>query len=250
MILQTEAVVLRSIDYGETSRIVTLFTKQRGKLAVMARGARRSGSRFGSTLQPMSYTHVVIYYKPTRNVQTLSESSHLRFFDGITRDLESVSCGLRIVELVHALMQEEEANAAAFDLILEVLDRLSRTYDRLDNLLFYFQLRFASLLGFAPDIHRGVLDDLSDSGWLSLETGAVLPVRLAGMGSTQAASRQALRAFAVLARAGLEDVMRMQLNSRTRLEVGRLIEGYLRYQVEDAYPTRTASVVSQMLDGA
>lgn len=250
MILQTEAVVLRSIDYGETNQIVTLFTRQRGKIAAMAKGARRSGSRFGSTLQPMSYTHVVIYYKPSRGVQTLSESSHVHFFDGIMRSLESVSCGLRIVELVHALMQDEEQNASAFNLVLQTLERLNRTFERTDNLLFYFQLRFASVLGFAPDINRDALESLPDTGILSLENGTILPGRASGSGAIRAASRQSLRAFAVCARADLESVMRMRLDPGTRLELSRLIDDYLQYHVEDAYPTRTAKIVSQMLDGS
>lgn len=249
MILQTEALVLRSIDYGETSRIVTLFTRQRGKVAVMAKGARRSGSRFGSSLQPMSYTHVVIYYKPSRGVQTLTESSHVHFFDSITRDLARVSCGLRVVELVHALMQDEEQNASAFDLVLEVLERLNRTVERTENLLFYFQIRFASVLGFEPDIHREALDNLSDVGVLSLESGTILPQRRDGDRSIRSASRQALRAFAVCARADLETVMRMRLDAATTRELSRLIDDYLRYHVEDSFPTRTAKIVSQMLDG-
>lgn len=250
MILQTEALVLRSIDYGETSQIVTLFTRQRGKLAVMAKGARRSGSRFGSSLQPMSFTHVVIYYKPSRGVQTLTESSHVRFFDGITRNLDSVSCGLRIVELVHALMQEEEQNASAFNLVLEVLERLNRTFERTENILFYFQVRFASVLGFAPDIHREALDHLPEKGVLSLESGTILPQRRAGDRSIRSASRQALRAFAVCARADLDTVMHMRLDPKTSRELSRLIDDYIRYHVEDAFPTRAASIVSQMLDGS
>jgi len=248
MILQTEAVVLRSIDYGETSQIVTLFTRQRGKVAAMAKGARRSGSRFGSTLQPMSYTHAVIYYKPSRGVQTLSECSHVHFFDGIMRSLESVSCGLRVVELVHALMQDEEQNASAFNLVLQTLERLNRTVERTDNLLFYFQLRFASVLGFAPDINREALESLAERGILSLENGTISPERVSASGTIRAASRQSLRAFAVCARADLESVMRMHLDPGTRLELSRLIDDYLRYHVEDAYPTRTAKIVSQMLD--
>lgn len=250
MILQTEAFVLRSIDYGETSQIVTLFTRQRGKIAVMAKGARRSGSRFGSSLQPMSYTSVVVYYKPSRGVQTLSESSHLHFFDGITRDLERVSCGLRIVELVYALMQEEEQNPHVFILVLEVLERLNRTHERTENLLFYFQLHFASVLGFAPDIEREALDALSDTGFLSFETGAILTDRSAGGTSIRSASRRALRAFAICARANLDTVMRMRLDQKTCLELGRLIDDFLRYHVEESFPTRTAKIVSQMLNSS
>jgi DNA repair protein RecO (recombination protein O) len=250
MILQTNAVVLRSIDYGETSQIVTLFTRQRGKVAAMAKGARRSGSRFGSSLQPMSYSHVVIYYKQSRGVQTLSESSHVHFFDGITRSLERLSCGLRIVELVHALMQEEEQNSSAFNLVIQALERLNRTCERTDNLLFYFQLRFASILGFAPDIDRDALEHVSDSGVLSLENGTILPQRPPGSRAIRAASRKSLRAFAVCALADLETVMRMRLNPSTSLEVGRLVDDYLRYHVEDAYPTRAAKIVGQMLEGS
>lgn len=250
MILQTEAFVLRSIDYGETSRIVTLFTRRRGKIAVMAKGARRSGSRFGSSLQPMAYTSVVVYYKPSRGVQTLSESSHLHFFDGITRDLERVSCGLRVVELVHALMQEEEQNQRVFILILEVLQRLNRAYERTDNLLFYFQLRFASVLGFEPDIERDAVEALSDTGFLWLETGSILPRRPPGATSLLSASRRALRAFAVCARADLETVMRMRLDPKTCLELSRLIDDFLRYHVEDSFPTRTAKIVGQMLNSS
>lgn len=248
MILQTESFVLRSIDYGETSQIVTLFTRQRGKIAVMAKGARRTSSRFGSSLQPMSYTSVVVYYKPTRGIQTLSESSHLHFFDGITRDLERVSCGLRIVELVYALMQEEEQNQHVFILVLQVLERLNRTHERTENLLFYFQLRFASVLGFEPDIERSAVEALSDTGFLSLETGAVLPGREAGTTSVRPASRRALRAFAVCARADLETVMRMRLDPKTCLELSRLIDDFLRYHVEESFPTRTAKIVGQMLN--
>lgn len=249
MIISTEAIVLRSIDYGETSKIVTLFTRERGKLAAMAKGARRSGSRFGSSLQPMSYSSVVLYYKPSRGVQTLSESSHVHFFDGITRDLERVSCGLRVIELLQALMQDEEQNPRVFNLVLQVLDRLNRTHERTENLLFYFQLRFASILGFAPDIEREVLDALSETGFLSLETGSILANRDMDAGSIRQADRRSLRAFAVCARAELEAVMRMRLDPKTRLELSRLIDDFLRYHVEESFPTRTAKIVGQMMSG-
>ena len=67
-IVHSDAIVLRSIDYGETSRIVTLFTRERGKIGVMAKGARANRSRFGSTLEPLSHINVVLYYKPGRDL--------------------------------------------------------------------------------------------------------------------------------------------------------------------------------------
>lgn len=249
MIVRTEAIVLRSIDYGETSQIVTLFTRQKGKLAVMAKGARRPSSRFGSTLQPMSYTQVVFYYKGSRSVQTLSESSHVQPFNGIARSLEGLSYGMRIVELVYALLQDEEQNPMVFNLVIEVLDRLNRSAARLENLLHFFQLRLATILGFAPHIDRDDVDRISQGGGvLALETGAVLPAAAGDPTNVRRGSRTALRAFAVFARADLDTVMRMRLDARTHVDLSRLIEDFLRYHVEDAYPTRGTRIVGQILD--
>ncbi|MEX0600083.1 MAG: DNA repair protein RecO [Rhodothermales bacterium] len=249
MIVRTEAIVLRSIDYGETSEIVTVFTRDMGKLTVMAKGARRPKSRFGSTLQPMSYTEVVFYYKETRGIQTLTESSHVRAFHGISRSLEGLSYGLRIVELVYALMQEEERNPIVFDLVLEILEELNRTATRLESLFHFFQLRLATVLGFAPHIEREDVERIPESGGvIALEDGSILPTEPGGAITVRRGSRKALRAFAIFARADLETVMRMRVDKRTHIELSRLIEDFIRYHVEDAYPSRSARIIGQMLD--
>jgi DNA repair protein RecO (recombination protein O) len=246
MIIRTEALVLRSMDYRETSRIVTLFTRERGKITVLARGARQSKSRFGSTLQPLTYTQVVFYYKTTRSLQTLTESSHMELFSALGQDLEKLTIGLRLLELTGALMQEEQENAAAFNLLLEALRRLDTTPVHQANLLPYFQLRLAATLGFAPAIDREAVQHLpDDGGLLALDQGAVLPPG-ARPEHVLRASRAALRAYAICARADLETVMRMRLTAPVRRELERLVEAYLRFHVEDAYPTRSEKVIEQM----
>ena len=247
MIFRTEAVVLRSMEYGETSRIVTLFTRERGKISVLARGARLLKSRFGSTLQPMSYTQVVFYHKPTRTLQTLTESSHVQPFNGIGRDLEKISVGLRIVELVKALLEEEQEHQQVFGLLLEVLDRLDRAEAHAENLWPFFQLRLAMILGFAPDVDKAAVEALGEEGGLlTLDDGAIAPANSARAG--RRASRTALRAYAVFARADLDAVMRMELAPDVRREVHGLIEAFLRYHVEDAYPGRSDAIFDQLLD--
>src|SRR6056297_1189890 len=144
-IIRTEAVVLRSLDYGETSQIVTLLTQENGKIGVMAKGARRTKSQFGATLQPMAYTQVVFYYKPTRELQILSESSHVESFHRLRRNLETITIGLRIVELVDALLEEEDPQPEIFAITVRALRRLNRTEQRAANLWPFVQLRMARL---------------------------------------------------------------------------------------------------------
>ena len=250
MIIRTEAIVLRAMEYRETSQIVTLFTREKGKMAVLAKGARLLKSRFGSSLQPMSYTQVVFYHKPTRGLQTLSESAHVLPFHHISQDLEKISIGLRIVELVYALMEEDEQNPQVFNLLVEVLRRLDQAETHAVNLLPYFQMRLGSVLGFAPDIDRDMVEQVPDEGGvLSLDTGAIL-LPHATPRAARRATRTALRAFAILARADLDAVMRMRLDDEVRREVRALVESFLRYHFEDAYPARSDKIIGQLLGDA
>ena len=249
MIVRTEAIVLRTIKYGETSRIATLFTEEKGKLAVIAKGARRPNSRFGSTLQPMSYVQVVFHYKASRNIQTLGESTHVHVFNGIAGRLESLTYGLRMVELVYALMQEEERNPSVLELLVEVLGRLNHASTPTANLFFFFQLRLATLLGFAPHFDREETDRIPESGGvLILDTGAIRASNPGNQPCVRPVSRRALRAFAIFARASLDAILRMRMGERTLSEVDTLIERFLRYHVEEAYPFRGRRVMQQMLD--
>ncbi len=255
MIVRTEAVVLRKLDYGETSQIVTLFTRERGKMAVMAKGARRAKSTFGASLQPTAYTQIVFYHKPTRSLQTLSESSLAEPLLGIARALPTLTLGLRIVELTEALTQDEDPQPRLFDLLVEVLRRLDRAEAHVANLLPYFQLRLARLLGFAPAVERAAVERLPEAGGLlALSSGALhastreAPAREAA-GEQRRASRTALRAYAILARADLDAVMRMRLAPHVRREVEALVEDYLRFHVQDAYPSRSRAVIGQLLKG-
>jgi DNA repair protein RecO (recombination protein O) len=244
-IIRTEAVVLRSLDYGETSQIVTLLTRERGKLGVMAKGARRTKSQFGATLQPMAYTQVVFYYKPTRELQILSESSHVESFHQLRRNLETITIGLRIVELVDAIVEEEDPQPEVFGLAVQALRRLNRTEQRAANLWPFVQLRLAELLGIAPSIERANVEAVEDEGLLSRANGGVYPADAAPEAPLRA-SRAALRAYAVFARADLDTVMRMELPPGVRHEVDVLVRDFLKYHVEEAYPERSQEVIAQL----
>lgn len=251
-IIRTEAVVLRSIEYGETSQIVTLFTREKGKITVMAKGARRPKSPFGASLQPMAYTEVVFYHKPTRNLQTLSESTLVEPLSSIRRSLEKITIGLRIVELLHALLEEEAAQPSVFALTTQALHELHAATQRPGNVWPYFQLRLAAELGFAPSVARSAVVQVSDTGGqLVLPSGTVRPSRDAAPATAvREGSRAALRAYAILARADLATVMRMHLTAPIRREVEQLIDAYMRYQFESAYPTKCSEVIGQLLDDA
>ncbi len=254
MIVRTDAVVLHAFDYGETSRIVRLLTRQHGVIGVLARGARRPTSQFGSTLQPMSYVQAVYYYRPQRGLQTLKEAAHVVRFTRLTSDVPRLTLGLRVIETARLRVEEGEAHPLVLDLVVRTLGALDASDGHVANAVPWFQLRLAALLGFAPDVQReDVLALGDDGGRLLLQSGTVLAASaevsesgLVASGDGVAASRAALRAFAILARADLDTALRMRLAPDVRHEVEGLVEAYVRTHMETSFPERVRGVTDQL----
>lgn len=248
MIVRTDAVVLRAFDYSETSTIATLLTRRDGVISVLARGARRPKSRFGATLQPMAYIQIVYYVKEGRTLQTLKEASHVHRFPDLTTDLDRVTVGLRMVELVRAMLHEGDSQPMVLKLLVQALTWLNHAEDRITNTLPWFQLRLATLLGFAPDVQKHDLDNIDeDGGFLLLGSGGTA-TSTTGVDSMKA-SRAALRAFAIFARTELDTAGRMNLDDGCRREVETLVDAYLRHHIEGTYPDRVRTVAAQLESG-
>jgi DNA repair protein RecO (recombination protein O) len=248
MIIRTEAIVLHALDYGETSRIVSLMTRQQGRVSVMARGARRPKSVFGSALQPLSYTQVLYYYKSGRDLQTLKDATHAHRLRFLIDDMVKLSVGFRMIELVRALTEPGDPQPALFNALLHSLLHLDAATARAANVLPHFQLRLAGTLGFAPTIEKPAVAGLpEDGGVLDLSTGSI---HSGGRGpSGSRASRSALRSFAVFARADLETALRMRISERVYDETVALVDAYLRYHVHGRYPDRAATIGRQLRSG-
>ncbi|MGB0650718.1 MAG: DNA repair protein RecO [Rhodothermales bacterium] len=247
-IVHTEAIVLRTIDYSETSRIVTLFTNELGKTGVMAKGARAARSRFGSTLQPMNRISAVIHVRPGRELQILSETSHVDHHPTLKADLARVESGIRLIELVNALLPDGEPNPPVFALLTACLTALDQTPDRAGNIWPFFQMRIATLLGFGPSFEREAVGGLdAPFGFLDLHSGRISEHVQEG-GTPIRAKRTTLRSFAILSRAEMSDVLRLKLSAAETSEVSQLVRSYVQHHVEESYPTRSARVFAQFRD--
>ncbi len=247
MIIRTEAIVLRTLPYGETSLIASLFTRAKGRLSVLAKGARLPGSRFGGTLQPPACLQVVFYYKPSRELQTLTESSFQQFLPHITQDLEKLALSLRMVELAQALLPPEEPMPDFFNTFWDTLAQLDAAAKRAWNLLPWFLLRLAGALGFAPQVTRAELEQLGASGGvLDLQDGRIRIAK--GLTIEKPASRAALRAFAFLTHTDAATAMRLQLTPALRHELLGLIETYLQHHVPEGFPSRSPRVIERLLE--
>jgi DNA repair protein RecO (recombination protein O) len=150
-VVTTSAVVLRSVKFQESSRIVTFYTERFGRLAGIVKGARRNPGRFGSSLQPMAQVSVVVYRKPGRDVQTVSQCDLAFAYRRIPLDLGRMAAGLQMVELMTMVTHDEEENRELFALLTRSLRELDGEADPGWTLLCRFEILVAGILGFRPD---------------------------------------------------------------------------------------------------
>ena len=242
MLLRTDAIVLRSMPYGETSRIVTFLSRDHGKMSAMAKGARLPKSKFGSALQVMSIVQIVLYHRSSRTLQTLAECALRQ----VTRldNMERIGAGMRMVELTNALLQAEEIHPDAYDLLALMLTHLQGPHTSTTLVQLYFEMQLASILGFAPSFEREAVRTLpKNGGMLNLESGLITAHEEATR-FTIRASYAALRMFAILSRAKPEVILRMKAEQEH--EVRDLVTQYVRFHVAEAYPERGRKVMSQL----
>lgn len=154
-ILKSEAVVTRSHKLGETSKIVWLYTRDFGKVKVIAKGARSPKSKFGSSLEMFTHSSVVFYSKDKRDLQLLSQSDALRHFGRLETDVARFAFASGVLELLDSMVMGEEPCPPLFELLLETLSQVeSCPRDALRNVFWAFELRAAELLGYKPELEK------------------------------------------------------------------------------------------------
>ncbi len=147
MIIHTAAIILKTIDYGETSKIVTIFSKKHGKMAVIAHSAKKPKSKFSGLLEPCNVLDVVYYYKKSRSVQILSEASYIEKTMELKLNFEKMATAMSALELISQLLHEHEVNDPFFNFTQQFLLWLNETNIEPALVFPYLQLRLCNLMG-------------------------------------------------------------------------------------------------------
>ncbi|MGQ9560998.1 MAG: DNA repair protein RecO [Candidatus Oleimicrobiaceae bacterium] len=153
-LVKSEAVILRSRRQGETTKILTLYTKAFGKMSVVAKGARSTKSRFWGSLEPPNQVHVVFYRKETRELQFLSQVDIVDSFPRLRAELGRTALAFIVCEWVLRAEVNEAPQPALFALLVETLRSLDRAERGLKNVVRSFQVHFLEQHGVKPRLDR------------------------------------------------------------------------------------------------
>ena len=231
-LVSTPAVVLSTLRYSETSKIVRLATREHGVQSVIAKGAMRPRSRFGAALQLLSEGQAQFVLKENRELHLLTSFDLRRLHIGLATELEryAIACALAEVMLRFA---PPDPHPASFDLLRHALEELEVTpAGRVEALGYRLLWQLVSVLGFEPSLDCCVIDGtpLPESGTLPFSTregGALCPSCSSREGATQL-PQQARADLAALLDASTDLPV---FDARHGAAHRRLLSRYIRYHL-------------------
>jgi DNA repair protein RecO (recombination protein O) len=151
-ILSTEAVCLRSVPHRETSKLVTFFTRDFGKLVLRAKGARRPKSKFGAALEVATLDRIIFYRRETRTIQTLSDAEILNDFPVLRGDGPRLTAAAVMIEFTDRSFEPEAPNPAVFQLLVGALRTLEAGTGDYAAVAYACMLKVAGRIGYAPQL--------------------------------------------------------------------------------------------------
>lgn len=149
MIYSSEAIVLENKPYGEADLIVTYFTKEYGILSLFAKSPRKIKSRFGSSLEPLTYSKISFIGREEK-LQRIIQSDILYPFQKLR---ENYRVFIKLAEILRLIMQffpKKDKYPEFFKLFLEVLKHIEKS-SKIENYLFFLKVRSLKILGYLPD---------------------------------------------------------------------------------------------------
>jgi len=152
-IVQTEALVLRSWRLGETSLIVSLFTREFGLLRCVAKGARGPKSRFGASLEPGVRVSAIVYRKLTRDLQLLSKTDIVEVLTSLWEDPDRFAAAMQVLEFLERAAYGESGDPELLDLASQTLRAMSTAPEAcLELIVRGFEIQACECLGYAPEL--------------------------------------------------------------------------------------------------
>jgi DNA repair protein RecO (recombination protein O) len=240
---KSEAIVLFTMDYGESDVILTLYTPEYGKIKGIAKGARRSRRRFVGALEPPSHISMNFFCSGKSDLVRVDDAKLLDGFDSLKADIETVTYGSYFLELVNEMTGEGQGGHEIYSTLLSFLKLLSAEKSN-DLIVRSFEIRFLDGLGLLPHLSGCVICRETPGGvkhfFSSAKGGMVCSAcasnagarGLIGLSMGTASFLQAARRFDAL------KLDRLQPSKELLDESDKILDDFIRFQTGRVLKTK------------
>ena len=226
--------MLRRLDYGEADRILTLLTREHGKLAVIAKGARRSKARTGSSLDLFGRSRMML--AKGRNLDVVAQVERRGDVRNISGDLRRTAYACLVSEITDKVLEDRHPVDDIFDLVAHTLEQFNDPKRSVRADALWFLMRILDLLGYQPQLFdcAGCAQPLPEtSAWFSPLLGGVLCARCGAHGQAGSpVSVNTLKVLRVMAADQGELYDRLRLTDTVIGEVEQALQAQLEYHLD------------------
>jgi DNA repair protein RecO (recombination protein O) len=248
-IVQSEALVLRSHRLGETSLIVSLFTREFGLLRCVAKGARGPRSPFGASLEPGVRVNAVVYRKLTRDLQLLSKTDIVEALPRLWEDPDRFGAATQVLEFLERAAYGESGDPELLDLAAGTLRAMSTTpVACLELIVRGFEIQACERLGYAPELTVCLecRKPLVQGGLFHPVRGGLLCESCGGGPGSFRLSERARRTMVALSASPMDALQGWAADRYPGVEVAKAVERFLMAHLERFEGLRASRVAESM----
>ncbi|MFC1564157.1 DNA repair protein RecO [candidate division KSB1 bacterium] len=243
---ETEGYILSTMPHGDTSKIIRVFTREYGRISLIAKGVKKAKSKSGGALDTLNLLKIVYYYKESRELQLLSKFEIIDIYPSVKGDLNKLALGIAVLETVINLIVEEEQNEDLFQLIKKVLDSLDKADRNFFNIYWYFLFRFLKLSGYEIvfDSCRSCGKQTGNSARLfSYQVGGIICEDCTDVQGTIGISAETLQVMRSVQSKKTENLLNLSVSDLTVKEINGILSKYYTYHFDGYRPPESLKLI-------
>ena len=230
--LKTDAIVLRHFPLGEADYILTLYSRQLGRINAVAKGARRVKSKMGGHVEPLMHTSFLLA-EGNNDLFTVNQAELLEGFRPIREDILKLELALHIAELMESITPTHQENESLFYLLRDSLTTLSDGNH--SSFITYFRLHLLEMSGFCPELYlcvecNSIIQPKAHK--FSPDRGGTLcPLCKPPSASILPMSLNSLKILRFLLKSKLRDIYQLRVESTDIMELDRIMSRLLEHVI-------------------
>ena len=234
--IKSGGIVLKEVNTGEADKVVTILTKAYGKISGYAKGARRTKSPLAAGTQFLCYSDFVMF--KGKELYSISNCDIIEAFYEIRNDIVKLTYSAHIADIVNDVIQEEQPAGRVMQLFLNTLHMLAKTDKSPELIIRIFELRFLSILGYAPYV-KGCIECGSNEpvnvSFNFSKCGIVCQKCLPGGSNSIRISAGTARTLYHIIHAPIKELFSFNVSSDVLDELGKISKRYLKDRLEKDY---------------
>jgi DNA repair protein RecO (recombination protein O) len=242
-LIKVQGIVIKSINLGESDKIITIFSDKLGKIDVVVHAARKHKSKFMASTQPFFYGEYLVF--KGKNLYSLNESHINDSFQSIIMDLERLAYGSYFLELIDNITEKESRNVTLLALLLKTCYVMSHSDVDLALLKLVVEFKAISIVGYMPQVFACTkCKQKISSGYFNIIEGGVLCSNCKGNSNIYNINEDSLQFLQFLKNIKLEDLRDINYNKKTLEYIQQIMAKYIQYHIGKEF--KTLSLLNQI----